>query len=95
MEGSSALGERAEILLSHSPKSLVQFSEEPEVHDLQADIQFKIDLEQKLDVLCNLCEWKRFEGRYQAEDFHLGTNNIKNGRKSCPKNYSFAVTKLF
>lgn len=42
----------------------------------------------------HLCEWKRFEGGCQAEDLYLGTNTIKNGKKSCLKYYSFAVAML-
>lgn len=76
-------------------KKSCSVSKEPEEQDLQADIQFKINLEQKSDALCDMCEWKLFEGGCQAEDFYLGTNNIKDGRKSCPKYYSFAVAKLF
>lgn len=53
--------------------------------------KYKMNLEWKLEALCNICECKRTEGRCQVEGFHLGLNNIKNGKKSCQKSYDFTV----
>jgi len=79
------------MLLSQSLKTLVQSLKSLKNMPSKLMFKYKINLEKKLEALCNLYERKRIEGRCQVEAFHLGVNNFKNVRKSCQKSYDCAV----